>query len=66
MPFGSVNPNCNRERLTRSNLARTILVKTQYTPVGLDIEVPVVHGPILKPLAAMLAPYQRLIHPEAL
>lgn len=66
MPFGGVNPNCDWKCLSRSNLARAILVKTQYTPVGLDIEVSVVDGPILKPLAAMFAPYQRLVHPEAL
>lgn len=66
MPFSSVNPNCNREPLTGSNLARAIFVKTQYTSIGLDIEMSVVHGPVLKPLTAMLAPYQSLIHPETL
>lgn len=66
MPFSSVNPNSNRKRVTRSNLARAILVKAQYTPVGLDIEMSVVSSPILKPLTAMLAPDQRLIHPETL
>ena len=66
MPFSSVDPNCNRERLARGHLAGAIFVKTQYTPVGLDIEVSVVDGPVLKPLAAVFAPYQRLVHPEAL
>jgi len=66
MPFGGVNPNCNRERLSRRDLAGTILVKRQYTPVGFDIEVSVVDGPILKPLAAVFTSYQRLVHPEAL
>ena len=66
MSLCSVDPNGNRERLTRSSLARAILFKTQYTPVGLNIEVSVVDGPVLKPLAAVLAPYQRLVHPEAL
>ena len=66
MPFSSVDPNSDRNRLTRSNLARAIFVKAQYTPIGLDIEMSVVDGPILKPLAAMLAPYQRLVNPEPL
>ena len=66
MPFSSVDPNRDRERLARSNLAGAIFVKTQYTPIGLDIEVPIVNGPILKPLPAMLALYQSLIHPETL
>ena len=66
MPFGGVNPNCDRERLTRSNLAWAVFVKRQYTPIGFDIEVSVMDTPILEPLAAVFAPYQRLVHPEAL
>ena len=66
MPFSSVNPDGNGERFTRGDLTGPVLVKAQYTPVRFDVEVPVVNGPILKPLAAMLAPYQRLVHPEAL
>jgi hypothetical protein len=66
MPFGGVEPNGNWECFTRSNLARAVLVKTQYTAVGLDIEVSIVNGPVLEPLAAMLAFDERLIHPEAL
>lgn len=66
MPFGCVNPNCNWESLAWSYLTGAVLVKSQYTPVGLDIEVSVVNGPVLKPLAAMLTPYQRLVHPETL
>lgn len=66
MPFGCINPNCDWECFTRSDLARAVFVKSKYTPIGLDIEMPVVDTPILKPLAAVFAPYQRLVHPEAL
>jgi hypothetical protein len=66
MPFSSVNPNGNRKCFTRRDFARPVLVKTQYTPIGFDIEMPIVNSPILEPLAAMLASDQSFIHPETL
>jgi hypothetical protein len=66
MPFSGVDPNSNRKRLTRRHLARPVFVKTQYTPIGLDIEMPIVYGPILEPLPAMLTLDQGPVHPEAL
>jgi hypothetical protein len=66
MPFGCVNPNSDWKRLTRRNLARSIFVKTQYTPIRLNIEMPIVDSPILEPLPTVLTPYQSLVHPETL